>query len=83
MKELNKESDDKIEFLQQENLLFRKNTIDKVNEKDLEVEFLKKKCFKLEKEIQYQESIISYLENLLKSNKSKINFKFFFIFIYY
>ena len=46
-----------------------------VNDKIPELDFLKIKIDNMEKDINYKDSIIQYLENILKENKSK-NFLF-------
>jgi len=70
MKQINKDLEYKINSLENENLIIKKG-INQVNDKNNEYDFLMKKCESMENEIKYKESIILYLENLLKSNRSK------------
>lgn len=74
IKQLNEELEEKIEILEKESIVLKRNA-DKFNEKDLEIDFLKRKCKKLENEIIYKESIISYLEDILKTYKGILFFK--------
>lgn len=69
IKELNKDLDSKVTSLEQENIKLKRN-IKAMNDKTIEIDFLKTKCAKMENEIRYKESIIIYLENILKTNKS-------------
>lgn len=71
MKQINKELENKINTLENENFILKKG-IDQVNDKNNKNDFLLKKCESMENEIKYKESIILYLENLLKSNKSNV-----------
>ena len=56
-------------ILEEENIKFNKN-LKNANEKIIELELFKIKSDDLKNELKYKESIIHYLENILKINKS-------------
>lgn len=74
MKEVNKEIEIRMIKVEKENLNLRQS-FKIVNDKIPELDFLKIKIDNMEKDINYKDSIIQYLENILKENKSK-NFLF-------
>jgi hypothetical protein len=70
IKKLNKDLETKNTLLEDELVKTKKN-IKAANEKLIDYEILKQKNDGLEKEVEYKKSIIVYLENILKVDKSK------------
>jgi hypothetical protein len=68
VKQMNKDLETKMSILDEENSNLKKQ-IKSSNDKLKEFELLKNKKINLENELNYKESIINYLETLLKSNK--------------
>jgi hypothetical protein len=68
IKQLNKDLESKLQMLEEENKNLKKN-MKLVNEKLKDLQLTKNKNVNLENEIKYKESIISYLETLLKGTK--------------
>lgn len=71
IRKLNKDLETKNYLLEEELIKARKN-VKAANERLIGYESLKQKNDDLEKEVKYKKSIIAYLENVLKINKSKI-----------
>jgi len=74
IRKLNKDLESKNAILEEE-LINSKKNIKIANERLIENEKIKEKNEVLEKELTYKQSIISYLENIMKINKS--NYKIF------
>lgn len=75
VKKLNKDLETKNNLLEEE-LVKIKKSIKAANERLIDYDVLKQKFDGMEKEVKYKKSIITYLENILKINKSK-NYFFF------
>ena len=87
MQKVNKEIENKMKIIEKENLSLRQS-FKIVNDKIPELDFLKIKIENMEKDINYKDSIIQYLEEILKENKSKgkINkkiYKYKFLFLFF
>jgi hypothetical protein len=79
MKQLNKDLESKINIVEDENKTLKKNIknvkkLIQMSDKLVECDLIKNKATNLENEIRYKDSIINYLESLLKKKKSKKNF---------
>jgi len=68
VKQMNKDLETKMSILEEENSNLKKQ-IKSANDKLKEFDLVKNKKINFENELKYKESIINYLETLLKSNK--------------